>query len=50
MAETKAKHTPDVWKNDNGTWSHRKDHNGEFSDKSSAQTDLRFALEWERAQ
>lgn len=48
QTETKAK--PDVWKNDNGTWSHRKDHRGEFSDKNGAETDLRFTLEWERAQ
>ena len=46
---TKNRTAADVWQNPNGTWSHRKDHHGEFADRNGAATDLRFSLEWERA-
>lgn len=37
-----------VWKNANGTFSHHRDANGEFSDENTARTDLRFCEEWAR--
>jgi hypothetical protein len=35
-----------IWQNPNGTWSHHRDSNREWSDRDSCATDLRFAEEW----
>lgn len=35
-----------VWRNANGTFSHHRDANGEFSDEATARADLRFCEEW----
>jgi hypothetical protein len=42
------KQIKEVWKNQNGTWSHCMDRRAEFADKTGAQTDLRFCREWQR--
>ena len=39
----------EIWQNDNGTWSHHKDAQREWSDRTGCATDLRFAREWEAA-
>lgn len=46
--QTKRQPRADVWRNNNGTWSHRHDACGEFADKASAQADLRFSKNWYR--
>lgn len=35
-----------VWQNENGTYSHHRDANGEFATEEAARTDLRFCNEW----
>lgn len=39
---------PELWRNDDGTWSHHRDAERRWSSKSTCQTDLRFHQEWRR--
>lgn len=47
--QTKRRALPEIWQNDNGTFSHHKDSQREWADRTSCQTDLRFHMEWEAA-
>lgn len=36
----------ELWRNDDGTWSHHRDAQRRFQRRDDAATDLRFHLEW----
>ena len=46
--QTKRQARPDVYQNDNGTWSHRHDARREWDCFAGAQTDFRFSQDWYR--
>ena len=46
--QTKRTPRPEIWQNDNGTWSHCRDGAREYDDKVGAATDLRFHREHDR--
>lgn len=37
-----------IWQNDNGTFSHHKDAQRQWTDRAGCETDLRFHQEWAR--
>lgn len=39
---------PTIWKNANGTWSHRYDAECEWQDETACRTDYQFHQEWRR--
>ena len=45
--QTRRAPRPDVWTNDNGSFSHRLNARCEWADEVSCRTDFRFAAEWE---
>ena len=45
--QTKRSPRPEIWQNPNGTWSHGRDGQREWDERSACETDLRFAKEWE---
>lgn len=46
---TKPAPLPATWQRPDGTWAHAKDAAGRFASRLDAETDLRFAMEWEVA-
>lgn len=40
---------PEIWQNDDGTWSHGRNSAVKWRDKTGCATDLRFHKDWERA-
>ena len=50
LRDEKNRARPDIWRNNNGTWSHHRDAKREWSDRIGCAVDLRFHYEWERAE
>lgn len=48
--QTKRQNRPEIWKNDNGTFSHHKDGQRQWHDYIGCATDLRFHREWEASE